>query len=217
MKNIPVFTACGGIATLFLKEIPATRRAYAILQTHTEGMESEQAAACAEFCRMAGAQEVYLSCRDGFALPLPHSHDMLLMTLPREMLRQPERPVTLEPLCSETEQFYIPQFNRRFSPVLNAALTSASVLEQAADNGSRHFLLRAEGAYIALGEVRGNELCAIASLSPGWGEDAAWALLAQTEGDPVTLSVCSANIRAMALYECMGFRQTEVLSKWYQA
>ena len=39
MNNIPVFTGQGGTATLILREIPVSQRAYILLRTVLPGME----------------------------------------------------------------------------------------------------------------------------------------------------------------------------------
>ena len=58
MKNIPVFTTPHGIATLILREIPYSGRAY-ILPQSAFTSEAELVRECAEFCRAAGAGQVF--------------------------------------------------------------------------------------------------------------------------------------------------------------
>ncbi len=215
MKNIPIFTAPGGTATLILREIPKTGRAYAILQTHTAGMEPELVQDCAVFCRLAGAREVYVSSADSTALALPHSHDMLRLQLNRATLPPPERQVDLRSVIDP--EAYIVQYNSRFSPVLNAAMCDRRSLERAAAEGTQHWLAYHNGVLIGLGAIRDNTLEAVASLQPGWGRDLTCTLLAQTSGPVMELTVCSENQPAMRLYDTLGFVPTVVLSRWYHA
>ena len=214
MKNIPVFTASGGTATLILREIPRCGRAYVVLQTHTTGMEQEQIRDCTAFCRMAGAKEIYVSCADGTPLDLPFSHDMLLRTLPRTKLAKPECSIFLEPLSDPN--IYVSNYNNRFAPVLNAALCDQRSLAQAATEGTKHFLARYNGTLIGLGAVRKNILECVASLEPGWGYDLCCALFAETDGDHIELTVCSENIPAMLLYDRLGFDRGSLISRWYK-
>ena len=216
MKNIPVFTAAGGTATLILRELPKSGRAYIILQTYSPGMKEAQARECAAFCRMAGAAEVYVSCADGTALALPHSHDMLQLSLPRDRLAAPQREICLTPLGTQTQALYIELFNQRFLPVLNAAMCDLRSLNRAASEGSRQFLAYHHDLLIGLGSVCQNALEAVAAVQPGWGQDLTCALLAQAEGDPIVLTVCSANAKAMQLYAALGFEQTALVSRWWK-
>ena len=141
MKNIPIFTACGGTATLILREIPRLGRAYVILQTSTPGQEAEQAAACAGFCRQFGAREVFVSSREQAALPLPHSHDMCRRTLPRAALTPPERPVALVAPDEALTPLYLQRYAEAFAPVYNASMLTRKDLSRAAAEGSRFFVL----------------------------------------------------------------------------
>lgn len=216
MKNIPIFTACGGTATLILREIPRLGRAYVILQTSTPGQEAEQAAVCAGFCRQFGAREVFVSSREQTALPLPHSHDMCRRTLPRAALTPPERPIALVPPDEALAPLYLQRYAEAFAPVLNASMLTHDDLSRAAAEGSRFFLAQSGGQWVGLGQVCGAELQAVASFCPGWGCAVTQALLAETQGDPITLLVCSANARAMVLYDRLGFTPPEIVSQWYR-
>ena len=213
MKNIPVFTACGGTATLLLKDIPKTGRSYVILQTSVPGMETLQARECAIFCRMAGAREVYVSSAMDKALELPHSHDLLRMTLHRTQRIPPGRQIDLLPVTDPQE--YILSYNLRFSPLPNAAILDETGYEVAVKNGVRHVLAYHKSQLIGLGAVWENRLEAVASLVPGWGQDVTYALMEQIEGDTVELTVCSDNLPAIRLYERLGFQVCSLISRWY--
>lgn len=219
MKNIPIFTSAGGTATLILREVPPTGRAYVILQTHLRGYEPVQIQECAAFCRTAGAREVYVSCADGAALALPHSHDMLRLQLRRGQLEAPGRSLQLESVQSSDDRaLYLKHYNRRFAPIPNAAQADLRSLERAEADGTRHWLLRAaDGRLVGLGAVQDNRLEAVASLQPGWGRDLSCTLLAETCGPVLELTVCSSNLPAMRLYQSLGFTQCDVLSRWYRA
>ena len=217
MKNIPIFTACGGTASLILSEVPRWKRAYVMIQTQTPGEESAQAASCADFCRQVGAQEVFLTCRDGTELPRPHAYDMQRHTLPRSALPIPARKVTLIPLDAKTTPVYIDAYNRRFAAIPGAAAATPEQLARAAAAGSRQFLVAGPtGDPVGLGEIRGGELRAVASLRRGWGADVTAALLQECEGDPLTLTVCSTNRPALALYRRLGFVCAATVSRWFR-
>lgn len=218
MKDIPVFTACGGTATLILREIAASTRAYVILQTHSSGQVLQQASACADFCRLVGAKEIYLSCRDGTPLPMQKSYTMEQYALPREQL--PGIPVEqfgkLIPVTEALLTQFIDAYNLRFRSVLGAATMTKASYQASVGNGCRHyFALDDHGTQVGLGTVQGAQLCSVASLRPGWGAAVTASLLTQTAGDPVILTVSSVNHSALSLYQRLGFSKVETLSTWY--
>ena len=89
-------------------------------------------------------------------------------------------------------------------------------LNRAVSEGSRQFLAYHHDLLIGLGSVCQNALEAVAAVQPGWGQDLTCALLAQAEGDPIVLTVCSANAKAMQLYAALDFEQTALVSRWWK-
>ena len=59
MKNIPMFTTENGVASLILQEIPYRREAY----VHIRSTAAPEAffRECVDFCKMAGAEKIYLT------------------------------------------------------------------------------------------------------------------------------------------------------------
>ena len=100
MNNIPIFTAVNGMATLILKEIPICGRAYVLLRSVWNGQTAALLEECAQFCRMAGAQEVFAS-DETKELPAEPAYDVLELSLHRDSLPLPAKPVELVPLGQE--------------------------------------------------------------------------------------------------------------------
>ena len=83
MKDIPIFTGENGVATLILREIPHQQRAYVMLRTvwRLQPFLSE----CRAFCRMAGAESVYVTGQEDLS-GLPFVHAMERWTCRRAAL-----------------------------------------------------------------------------------------------------------------------------------
>ena len=187
----------------------------------------------------AGAEHVYLASTDPGApledgmelgnVGLRFCHDMLGMTRDLGPDRpRPEGRLTLEPLTRETGAAWLGLLNRGFFYVPNSATNDEDDLKDFLEGPYRcgFALLAGEtvGVYecgfkkehpeigsIALteesrGRGLGRELLlSVMDLLAGLGHPACW------------LQVSTANATAHALYRSVGFRQTELLSRWYEA
>lgn len=84
---------------------------------------------------------------------------------------------------------------------------------------SGHLWLEGE-TVIGIGEIRGNEICTVAVTRQGCGEAMVRALverIERIEGQAVVVQTASTNLRAIRLYERLGFRRTKTVSNWYLA
>ena len=218
MNNIPVFTAHGGTATLILREIPISGKAYVLLRTVLPGMEENLAAECASFCRMCGAEEIFASWADGDLPFLPPAYDIYLLHVSKSAL--PEgKPVQLVPMTPENDAIYQRIYNRCFSHVSHAASYDRGQIARIYREHQRAFLaLDAENRPYGIGELHGNELAAVAVLPKcrGTGTDLTLALLRLCPGEDLKVTVASDNEAAMHLYEKLGFHMSGVESKWFQ-
>ena len=120
MNNIPVFTGQGGTATLILREIPVSQRAYILLRTVLPGMEENLVAECASFCRMCGAEQIFASWADGDLPFLPPAYDIYLLHVSKSALPV-GKPVQLVPMTPENDAIYQRIYNRCFYHVSHAA------------------------------------------------------------------------------------------------
>lgn len=218
MNNIPVFTAQGGTATLILREIPISGKAYVLLRTVLPGMAEHLAAECASFCRMCGAEEIFASWADGDLPFLPPAYNIYLLHVSKSAL--PEgKPVQLVPMTPENDAIYQRIYNRCFSHVSHALSYDRGQIARIYREHQRAFLaLDAENRPYGIGELHGNELAAVAVLPKcrGTGTDLALSLLQLCPGEDLKVTVASDNEAAMHLYEKLGFHMAGVESKWFQ-
>ena len=218
MNNIPVFTSQGGTATLILREIPVSQRAYILLRTVLPGMAENLVAECASFSRMCGAEEVFASWADGDLPFLPPAYDIYLLHVSKSAL--PEgKPVQLVPMTPENDAIYQRIYNRCFSQVSHAASYDRGQIARIYREHQKAFLaLDAENRPYGIGELHGDELAAIAVLPNhrGTGTDLAISLLQLCPGEDLKVTVASDNEAAMHLYEKLGFHLAGVESKWFR-
>lgn len=215
MKNIPVYTSPHGTATLILREIPMTGRAYVVLRTVISDVQA-LGADCARFCCMCGAQNVYMSAEEALYF-LPHAYDILQLHVEQEAL-PPGGTADLLPIAPENDSIYQRIYNRCFQSVSHALLYDRRQIQRIYDQNQQAFLaLNQQGKPYGIGELHGNILAAVAVLPKyrGMGTDLTLTLLKRCPGPDVELTVASDNKPALALYEKLGFRVCGVESHWY--
>ena len=218
MNNIPVFTARGGTATLILREIPISEKAYVLLRTVLPGMAESLAAECASFCRMCGAERVFVSWAEGDLGFLPHAYNIYRLHVEKSAL--PEgNPVRLVPMTPDNDSIYQRIYNRCFLPVSHALSYDRGQIQRIYREHQPAFLaLTEKNRPYGIGELHGDELAAVAVLPKyrGMGTDLTLALLRRCPGEDLSLTVASDNQAAMHLYEKLGFRLKGLESEWYQ-
>lgn len=218
MNNIPLFPSQGGTASLILREIPYSGKAYILFQTvipeNLEPMISE----CTAFCRACGAETCFVTRKDSSdSLPLPHSHDILLLSTDKSRLPQGS-PIRLVPIQEDNDSIYINLYNRCFDSVSGAAFYDRGQIRRIYLLHQKAFLaLMENGTPFGFGELHENELAAVGVLPEyrGRGYDLTLALLQHCPGPEITLSVASDNSAALKLYGKLGFIQKELLSRWH--
>lgn len=218
MNNIPLFASQGGTASLVLREIPFTGKAYIILQLIVEEKLPEMIAECCGFCRSCGATECFVSRGDGDDLPIPVAYETIRMTVHKNLL-PPGEPVTLAPIQEANDSIYIRLYNQCFAHVSGAAAYDRKQIQRIYLLHQKAFLaLLPDGTPFGFGELHDNELAAVGVLPEyrGRGHDLTLALLAHCPGPVCSLTVASDNLRALRMYEKLGFQQEEVVSRWYR-
>ena len=215
MKNIPVFTAVNGTASVILQEIPFSGKAYILIRSvwTTAAALLEE---CRQFCRMVGAEQIFASWGTE-DLPGEHSYDLIAMTCEKAALPQPRRTVELEPLTPENGEEYLAVYNRCFREVPGAATYGQRDLKRLYDTDCA-FLVRQNGVCIAVAEICEEGLEGIAVLPEfrGLGYDLAATVLQMVPSVTVRLKVAGTNERAIALYERLGFVREQIVSRWWK-
>ena len=218
MNNIPVFTVQSGAATLILREIPVSEKAYILLRTVLPGMEESLVSECASFCNMCGAKQVFASWEDGDLPFLSPAYDIYLLHVAKSALPD-GKPVTLTPMTPENDAIYQRIYNRCFYSVYHAASYDRGQIARIYREGQRAFLaLYEKNRPYGIGELHGDELAAIAVLPKyrGRGTDLAISLLRLCPGEDLHVTVASDNESAMRLYEKLGFHLMGIESKWFR-
>ena len=218
MNNIPVFTGQGGTATLILREIPISGKAYILLRTVLPGQAENLVAECASFCKMCGAEEIFASWEDGDLPFLPPAYDIYLLHVLKSAL--PEgKPVQLTPMTPENDAIFQRIYNRCFSHVSHALSYDRGQIARIYREHQKAFLaLDEKKKPYGIGELHGDELAAIAVLPKyrGTGTDLAISLLQLCPGEELRVTVASDNDAAMRLYERLGFHLAGVESRWFR-
>ena len=101
------------------------------------------------------------------------------------------------------------------SKVDNASYLSERAANEMLKKGNSYFIHR-DGTLLGIGTVGDERIECVASVAPGGGREVISALTHALLGERVTLDVASTNIKAIRLYESMGFIKTAELSRWYK-
>ena len=216
MQNIPLFTAANGLASLVLREIPFSGRAYIMIRSIWNGRGEALVRECADFCRMAGAKEIYASM-ELEDLPLAHAYDMVELQCRREDLPDCE-PVDVEPLTARWAEEWLEVYNRAFLPIAGAAAYDRREVSRLIKDGTG-VLVRRDGHCAAIAETRRDGLAAIAVLPAcrGLGTPLALTLLKRMEPAVLTVRTASTNGPALAMYRRIGFQEQRTVSRWWRA
>ena len=81
--------------------------------------------------------------------------------------------------------------------------------------GGGGYFVHRDGKLLGIGLVGDGVIDWVASVQPGAGKDVVCALNHAIAADAVSLMVASANEKAVALYEKLGFVRVKVCKRWY--
>lgn len=212
MKDIPLFTGTYGLASLVLKEVSVTGRAYAVIRAVWNGQLDAFLQECKSFCRAVGAEEIYASYGKE-DLPAMHVHDVLAMEMEKSALGS-GNPVELEPLTPENGQTFLEIYNTCFRDAVGASVYGNEDLARLYDTDCG-FLAKKDGVYAGIAEISQTGLESIAVLPPyrGLGYDLALAVLPMVPRKTIRLKVASTNEKAISLYKRLGFDLVETLDR----
>ena len=210
MKNFPFFTTEFGVAALTLREVPYQGKAYIkLLDTQKPELLLKE---CVDFCCAVGADEIFASGHD--ALEAYRLHTSLWhMRCPADSIGETE--ASLWPVQEETIAQFRNIYNEKVKKLPNSVWMDDSEEKTMLKEGDGYFVHK-EGKLLGIGRAKGEEIRFVASLQPGAGADVVRALSHATTGETIILEVASTNIKAIKLYERLGFIKTEELSRWYK-
>lgn len=211
MRDFPIFTTDYGVASLVLKEIPYKNEAYiCIRDVQPDGLD-ELLKECISFCRMAGADRVYASGHDALDA-YPHYTTVVEMCVNIQVA--PDDMAQLFPVTEQTVKRWREIYNQRMRHVHNSGTLEARDEKRILESGGAYFV-HMDGMLMGIGWIQDKRLLAIASVIPGGGERVLKTLLSLCDEETIYLEVASTNLRAVRLYEKMGFIPTKEVSRWY--
>ena len=210
MKDIPVFTTQYGVASLVLKQIPYLQAAYVTVQDSLEPESLLQE--CKAFCCACGAEKVY-ACGHPYLEKYPVLTAMWQMQ--RDLPGMPDTDAALWPVQEKTLEQWRTIYNQKVSKLPNGAWMTEADGRTMLEKGDGYFVHRGDDL-LGIGRACGDVIDWVASVMPGAGRDVVCALAHALTGDKVSLTVASANEKALALYEDLGFLRTAELSRWYE-
>ena len=212
MKDIPMFTTEYGTASLILKEVPYRQEAYIRIQGAFPGMLKGLLEECVTLCTMAGAERIYASgAEDLTEYPLYTA----VYEMRGEAVVDKQMICSLFPVTDATVTRWRQIYNEKMRSVDNAGTLTAFDEKQIVSSGGAYFVHK-DGQLLGIGWMDDTKLLTIAATEPGMGRHVMHSLLSLVEGATVTLEVASTNVRAIRLYEKMGFVKSREISRWYR-
>ena len=200
MKDIPIFTATNGMASLTLREIPYRREAFVQVRavfTRLDFLLKE----CAAFCRMAGAARIFATGTEDFSAYPVHAR-LMERKIPKEKLP------TVEAVAIPTEdEQWLTCYREAFRHVPVArTLTSME----------HCYWIEEQGVRIGLGQMHNGHLSSVAALQKGAGARCICALAATDSAPTIHLLCAMENQPAMQLYDRLGFTHGSIQEIWYE-
>lgn len=208
MKDIPLFTAQGGVGSVTLREIPYTGRAYILV--HGASDADAFLHECADFCRAAGAREILAA---GESVPEEYPVAVEIVTMAHPGFSDRADAVKAVPVTPETLPDFIEIYNRRMAGVPNAAYWSKTEGEKMLTGKKAYYFYR-EDTLLGIGIASPGKIDAVASVCPGSGQALVLALAKELSMREVRLEVAADNAPAMRLYRRMGFAPTGEKTRW---
>ena len=210
MKDFPMFTTEYGVAGLFMKEIPYKEKAYIVI--HSSEQPEELLRECVSFCRICGAEEVFASGHEYLEQYPLHT---IIYEMQGEVQADESKVEHLWPVTRETVGQWREICNRRMRDIDNSATQEARDEKEILESGDAYFVHHS-GELLGIGWIRDGELLELASVVPGAGERVMHTLMSILPGQVLKLQVVSTNLRAISLYERLGFIKTAEKTRWFQ-
>ena len=210
MRDFPVFTTENGVGSLVLKEIPYRGIAYVTI--HDSEFPTEFLKECLEFCRAVGAERIYAKGHE-VVESYPFYTSVLQMSAYVESL--PETEASIFPVTERTLSMWREIYNDRMKDVDNASYMTDVDAKELLKRGDGYFV-HADGELLGIGIASGDRIDCVASVKRGSGREVIAALTHALMCERIILEVASTNLRAISLYESLGFIKTAEISRWYK-
>ena len=209
MRDIPLFTLESGIASLFLRNIPYTKKAYVkILNSDDLTRFLDE---CISFCRSAGAESVYATGYSGLSA-YPVATKILKMECCNPL---PETDAILITANESNMEQWRNIYNDKMREVPNASQIGFAEAKKYLDSQTCYFVQKGK-FLLGIGVASNDRIDAIASLQPGAGMDVVCALSKAISSSRIQLQVADSNCKAISLYRGLGFVVTEETEIWYK-
>ena len=210
MRDIPMFTTEYGVASLVLREIPYRQEAYITMQSTQQPRQLLEE--CVGFCRACGAEKIYATGHESLESAPLHTYVIKMRTLAQV---EESKVANLWPVTEETVSKWRQFMNERLKDVDNAATLESRDEKDILARGGAYFV-HDNGRLLGGGWLENGKLLLVASAVPGAGERVMHTLMSLQPDQPLELEVASTNLRAIRLYEKLGFLKTEELRRWYK-
>lgn len=210
MRDIPVFTTENGVASLLLKNVPATKTAYIKIQDAADAEILLRE--CCDFCKAVGAERIYATGAD-LIKDDRTCEKVISMTRPKADL--PKTNAQLVLVQDESMELWRDIYNRKMKGIPNASQISQHDAKKYLDSGSCYFVYN-DSVLIGIGMINENRIDALASVVKGAGRDVLLALCNGVQAAQIELLVAHSNEKAVNLYHTLGFSFAWVLETWYQ-
>ena len=209
MRDFPIFTTENGVASLALREIPYRGIGYITLQDTQN--PKELLAECVDFCKMTGAEKIYATGH-----PILEQYPLHTAIWQMSVLREnlPQTDSALFPVTEKTIEDWRNIYNEKMHPIANASTMTRADGQKLVEQGGGYFIHRGE-ELLGIGIARGDTVESVIGIVPGAGRDVMLALCGSLFTETIRLEVASVNIRAIRLYESLGFLKTGEISRWY--
>lgn len=212
MRDFPVFTTDYGISSLILREIPYRAEAYIHIQDVQPDGFAEHLKECVSFCRMAGAERVFVRGHEQVQTYPLHT---AVLEMRGTAWVDTGKLENLFPVTEATVGRWRRLMNERMRGVDNAATLTAVDEKKILRSGGAYFIHH-DGDLLGLGWMEDTKLLMVASVKPGAGERVMHTLMSLVEGADMTIEVASTNEHAIRLYEKLGFLKTRELFTWHR-
>ena len=200
MKDIPIFTATNGMASLTLREIPYRREAYVQVRavfTRLDFLLRE----CTAFCRMAGAERVFASGAENFSDYPVHARLM-------------EREISKE-ILPTVEAKAIPTEDTQWLACYREVFRKVPVA-RTLEHMEHCYWIEEKGERIGFGQIHEGMLHTVAALQKGAGARCVCALAAVDSTPNIQLLCAMENEPAMKLYDRLGFSHGAIKESWHE-